>query len=163
MPVVLGIAHLGLTVADMEASAAWYQRVFGWPVVRRFRAGEAGTPRLLLYDEANGFALSLCRPDRASGDRFDFRRTGLDHFALGVADHEQLQAWAAHLDSLGVPRSPTRQLGRAQFISFEDPDGVQIEVWLQLVRPTGAALTPVSPATTQDRIPTCRSVPAAES
>jgi glyoxylase I family protein len=141
IPAASGIAHLGLTVVDMEASAAWYQRVFGWPVTRRFAAGEAGTPRVLLYDAASGLTLSLCKPDGASGNRFDFRTTGLDHFALGVADREQLERWAAHLDRLGVQRSPIRDLGRAEFISLEDPDGVQIEIWLQLVQPTEESAT----------------------
>jgi glyoxylase I family protein len=129
-PSIRGASHIALTVGDMEASAEWYQRVFGWVVLRRYEAGEAGTPRILLFDPASGFALGLCQPEDGSGDGFDHRRTGLDHFAFGVADQAELDRWAAHLDGAGVARSPVRDTGLGWFISFEDPDGIQFELWL---------------------------------
>jgi glyoxylase I family protein len=129
MPVVRGASHVALTVRDMEASAEWYQRVFGWQVLARFGAGEAGTPRILLFDPASGFALGLCQPEDGRGDMFDHRRTGLDHFALGVADQPDLDRWIAHLDEQGVEHSPVRELSLGAFVSFEDPDGIQFELW----------------------------------
>jgi glyoxylase I family protein len=129
-PPTLGASHIALTVRDMEASAAWYQRVFGWIELRRFGAGEAGSPRILLFDPASGFALGLCQPEDRSGDVFDYRRTGLDHFALRVADQAELDRWAAHLDDRGVAHSPVRETVVGRFISFEDPDGIQFELWL---------------------------------
>ncbi|MGH3769524.1 MAG: hypothetical protein ACRDS0_24130 [Pseudonocardiaceae bacterium] len=42
-------------------------------------------------------------------------------------------AWARHLDALGVQRSPVRELGHSSFVSLEDPDGIQIEIWLTIV------------------------------
>jgi glyoxylase I family protein len=130
MPSTAGASHVALTVRDMDASADWYQRVFGWHVLRRFAAGEAGTPRVLLYDPATGFALGLCQPADGSGDAFDHRRTGLDHFAFGVADADALDQWVAHLDANGIARSPVRDVGLGSFVSFEDPDGIQVELWL---------------------------------
>jgi glyoxylase I family protein len=139
-PRIIGASHVALTVRDMEASAEWYHRLFGWIVLRRFEAGEAGTPRILLFDPASGFALGLCQPeDRAqasAGDAnaFDHRRTGLDHFAFGVADDASLDDWAAHLDSQGVEHSPVRDVaGLGKFVSFEDPDGIQFELWVNAV------------------------------
>jgi glyoxylase I family protein len=129
MPSINGASHVALTVRDMDASAEWYQRVFGWIVLRRFAPGEAGTPRVLLYDPASGFALGLCQPEDGSGDDFDHRRTGLDHFALGVADGAEMERWLAHLDELGVAHSPVRDVGLGTFVSFEDPDGIQFELW----------------------------------
>src|SRR4051812_26178061 len=114
----------------MEASAEWYQRVFGWQVLRRYAEGEAGTPRVILYDSASGFALGLCQPEDGSGDAFDHRRTGLDHFAFRVADETELDGWIAHLDELGVAHSPVRDAGLGRFISFEDPDAIAFEFWL---------------------------------
>ncbi len=138
MPGILGAAHVGLTVRDMDASMQWYQKVFGWQVLGRFGPGERATPRVLLYDPVSLFGVSLCEPVDRSGDRFDYRRTGLDHLALEVADEEQFDRWVEHLDELEVAHSPVREAGAAaRFVSFEDPDGVQFEVWLPARRPTG--------------------------
>lgn len=129
-PSITGASHVALTVADMDASAQWYQRVFGWQVLRRFAAGEAGTPRVLLFDPGSGFALALCQPEDGAGGAFDHRRTGLDHFALNVPDDGELNRWLVHLDDAGVPHSPVRDIGIGKFVSFEDPDGIQFELWL---------------------------------
>jgi glyoxylase I family protein len=129
-PSITGASHVALTVRDMDASAEWYQRLFGWVVLRRFAAGEAGTPRVLLYDPASGFALAVCQPEDGPGDRFDHRGTGLDHLAFSVANDGELNGWLAHLDENGVAHSPVRDVGLGKFISFEDPDGIQFELWL---------------------------------
>jgi glyoxylase I family protein len=131
MPTTTGPSHLALTVTDMEASAAWYQRIFGWLELRRFTAEEAGSARVLLLDPGSFFVLGLCQPADATGADFSHRVTGLDHFALSVPSTDELQAWAAHLAAEGVPASPVREVpGLGRFISFEDPDGIQFELWV---------------------------------
>jgi glyoxylase I family protein len=131
MPELAGASHMALTVRDMDASAEWYQRIFGWQVLRRVSGDEAGTPRILLLDPKSFFVVALCQPDDASDDRFDHRRTGLDHFGFKVADQDELDRWASHLDSEGVDHSPVRDVeGLGRFISFDDPDGIQLELWL---------------------------------
>lgn len=129
-PSIRGASHVALTVRDMEASAEWYQRVFGWQVLRRLVAGEAGTPRVLLFDPTSFFAVAVCQPDDGTGDRFDHRRTGLDHLALRVADRAELDRWLAQLADHGVAYSPVRELDLGSFVSFKDPDGIQIELWV---------------------------------
>src|SRR4051812_7245948 len=109
MPSIQGASHVALTVRDMEASAEWYRRVFGWQELRRYAAGEAGTPRILLLDPTTFFAVGLCQPGDGSGEPFDHRRTGLDHLAFKVADEGELNSWIAHLDELGVAHSPIRE------------------------------------------------------
>lgn len=130
MPSVQGASHIALTVRDMDASSEWYQRVFGWQVLRRYTADEAGTPRVLLIDPATFFAVGLCQPADGFADAFDHRRTGLDHLAFKVADADELDRWIAHLDELGVAHSPVRVLDLGRFVSFEDLDGIQLELWL---------------------------------
>lgn len=61
---------------------------------------------------------------------FDHRRAGLDHFALRVPDESELDGWVDHLDRLGVDHSPVRVLDLGRFVSFEDPDGIQLELWV---------------------------------
>jgi glyoxylase I family protein len=130
VPNIEGASHIALTVRDMEASADWYQRVLGWRVLRRYGADEAGTPRVLLLDPSSYFVLGLCQPGDASSDTFDHRRTGLDHFAFKVVDVSELDRWTAHLDELGVAHSPVRVVDLGRFVSFEDPDGIQFELWV---------------------------------
>jgi glyoxylase I family protein len=134
MPSLTGASHIALTVRDLEASAAWYQRVFGWTVLRRLSAEEAGTARVLLLDPQSFFVVGLCQPEHGECGRFDYRTTGLDHFAFGVADDDALAGWAAHLEQEGVPASPVREVpGLGRFISIEDPDGIQFELWLNVL------------------------------
>jgi hypothetical protein len=44
-----------------------------------------------------------------------------------------LDEWMANLDQLGVGHSPVRDLGNSKFVSLEDPDGIQIELWHTIV------------------------------
>ena len=129
MPTFSRPQHLALSVSDRHRSARWYRETLGFEFVREF---ETGIPRVLQMHVASGFFISLYNHADGSGDPFDPRRTGLDHFALAVEDDAALAAWMEHLDALGVAHSPVRDIGRAHFVSLEDPDGVQIELWLQI-------------------------------
>ncbi len=122
--------HLGLSVVDREVSAEWYQRVLGFRLVKRF---DSGIPRILLLHPGSGFLVGLYNHPDGSADRFAPQRTGLDHLALAVFDEQALNRWIEYLDRLGVEHSPIRDLGHAKFVSLEDPDGIQIELWLTLV------------------------------
>ncbi len=132
MPSFNRVSHIALTVRDMRVSAGWYERVLGFDFVKDFQVppGAAGIPRILLLHQPSGLLVSLCEHPGRTGDAFDPRRTGLDHIAFEVADRAELGSWMAHLDELGIGRSPVRDLGHAYFVSLEDPDGVQIELWL---------------------------------
>ena len=129
-PVITGASHVALTVRDMEASARWYQQVLGLVLLRQLSEDEAGTPRVLLIHPGSLFGIALCEPHDGTGDAFDHRTTGLDHFAFLVADESELKRWASHLTEQGVAVSPVRDVsGLGRFISFEDPDGIQFELW----------------------------------
>jgi len=122
--------HIALTVRDMDLSAEWYQRVLGFRLVRKF---DEGIPRTVLQHPASGLHVGLYNHANRSGDSFSPLRTGLDHFALQVDEEAQLDEWVAELDGLGVAHSPIRDIGHARFVSFEDPDGIQIEFWLAVI------------------------------
>lgn len=114
----------------MEKSAEWYRRVFGWIEIGRLVEGEAISPRILVFDPTTGFALGLSQPADGSGEDFDYRRTGLDHLAFGLSDYDELDRWIAHLDELEVPHSPIREIDLGKFVTLEDPDGIQLELWV---------------------------------
>jgi glyoxylase I family protein len=104
---LLGIQHAGLTVTDVEASAAWYERVLG--LTRQFTETHHKS-------EQRGYAVVLGGPDVSlnigfdhhpanSGEAFDPSRTGLDHLCLQVSSVEELHAWADQLHAEGVAHS----------------------------------------------------------
>ncbi|WP_262704578.1 MULTISPECIES: VOC family protein [Streptomyces] len=131
MSTFIGIAHVAIVVRDMAASVDWYRRALGFEPAGEVMAGpvEAAHPRQIMRHADSGLVLAVHEPLRRSGDMFDPSRTGLDHFSLTVSDRAALDGWARRLDDLGVPRSPVRDAGYAEFISVADPDGIAWELW----------------------------------
>ena len=130
--------HVALTVTDIEASVAWYQRVFRakrlpleFPHYEREDTGYG----VLLVEPRSGLAIGLHSNTGNTGDEFDEARTGLDHVGFKVATREDLEAWTAWLDELGVPHSGIRT-GDQPFgfatVVFRDPDNIQLELFTVL-------------------------------
>ena len=132
IPTFTQAAHVALVVRDMAASVAFYERVMGFEQASERREGppEARHPRQLIRHPDSGLVLGIHEPYERSNDRFDPQRTGLDHLAVTVADPPALEEWIAHLERHGVEHSPVRDAGYAEFVSFEDPDGIQFELWV---------------------------------
>jgi catechol-2,3-dioxygenase len=63
-------------------------------------------------------------------DKFDERAVGLDHLALRVPDRTALEAWAKHLNDLGVEHSGVQEEMGGSLIAFRDPDNIQLELWV---------------------------------
>ncbi|WP_191497659.1 VOC family protein [Mycobacterium simulans] len=126
------IAHVRLTVTDIERSRRFYESVFGWPVLIEVpeNADEATRHRLgflfggVIYDL--GGALLGLRP--VATDRFDENRTGLDHIAFRVGSKTELDAAAAHLDNLGIDHEPIKDIGPSYILEFRDPDNIALEL-----------------------------------
>lgn len=126
------IAHVRLTVTEIERSRHFYESVFGWPVLLEVpeNADEATRTRLgflfggVIYD-LGGTLLGL-RP--VATDRFDEDRVGLDHLAFRVGGKAELDAAAAHLDELGVPHEPVKDIGPSYILEFRDPDNIALEL-----------------------------------
>ncbi len=134
-PAITGIHHFSVTVRDLEASLDWYQRVFRadrvpmqFPHYEREDTGYG----VLLIDPRSGLAIGLHTNTGNDGQQFDEARTGLDHVGFNVASREELEAWAAWLDELGVEHSGVRT-GDAPFpfatLVFRDPDNIQLEMF----------------------------------
>ena len=134
-PDLAGIHHVGLTVTDVDRSEEWCCRVIGWQ--RLFVEPHFGG------EEGAGYAVVLGHPDKHfnigldhhrgnDGDTFDPARTGLDHLCFTMPDAQTLDAWAAHLDALGVANSGVYDMEGApvSLLTFDDPDGIQLELIL---------------------------------
>ncbi|HKP42095.1 VOC family protein [Mycobacterium sp.] len=137
-PGITGIHHFSVTVRDIEASAAWYQRVFRadrvpmeFPHYEREETGYG----VLLVEPRSGLAIGLHANTGNAGEQFDEARTGLDHVGFNVATREELEAWTAWLDEAGVEHSGIRT-GDVPFgfatVVFRDPDNIQLELFTVL-------------------------------
>ena len=132
-PPLGGIHHVGLTVSDVEASEDWYRRVLG--LERVFVEDHHGGSGYTVVVNRPGTALhlGLDHHETHEGERFAEHRTGLDHLAVHVADRDELDAWAAHLEALGVAYSPITDRSEPfpyATLVFRDPDNIQLElIW----------------------------------
>ncbi|BBY46322.1 VOC family protein [Mycolicibacterium celeriflavum] len=126
------IAHIRLTVTDIERSREFYEAVFGWRVLFELPEGaDAATRDALsflfggvIYD-LGGMLVGL-RP--AATDRFDENRTGLDHVAFRMLSKDELDSAARHLDDLGVAHEPIKDIGPSYILEFRDPDNIALEL-----------------------------------
>ncbi|MFI6453255.1 VOC family protein [Streptosporangium amethystogenes] len=118
-----GVHHLKIWVSDLERSRSWYERVLGLEHHTSFE-DEDGVIRGMSF-KVPGAALQIAlrqNPDLARA-LFD-----ADPFALQVT-LAGLDAWAAHLDDLGIPHSPIIRASSGHALGFADPDGVQIRLY----------------------------------
>ena len=126
------IAHVRLTVTDIERSRQFYESVFGWPVLLEVPENADEATRNLLgflfggvvYD-LGGTLLGL-RP--VATDRFDENRVGLDHIAFRLSSKGELDAAATHLDEVGVQHEPVKDIGPSYILEFRDPDNIALEL-----------------------------------
>jgi glyoxylase I family protein len=126
------IAHVRLTVTDIERSRRFYEAVFGWPVYLEVPgdADEVTRSQLsflfggVIYD-LGGTLIGL-RP--VADDRFDEDRVGLDHISFEVANKTELDAAAEHLDDLGIAHEPVKDIGLMYILQFRDPDNIAVEL-----------------------------------
>jgi glyoxylase I family protein len=113
---IAGLHHVAINVADVDEAVDFYRTVLGFSVIES--RPDFGFPGAWLQAGANQVHLILApegfEPDRAQ------------HYALQIDDAD---AWAAHLDELGVQhrRSPYRA-GAGQQIVVKDPTGNRIEL-----------------------------------
>ncbi|MDX6358284.1 MAG: glyoxylase family protein [Nocardioidaceae bacterium] len=124
--VIPAITHVAVTVSDLERSEAWYTRLLG---VEPALDEDTGPFRHIVYP-VGGTLLGLHGfPDLATSEQFDERRPGLDHISFGCANRDELVAWAARLDELGIPHGEIMDAGYGSGLSFRDPDNIALELF----------------------------------
>jgi len=126
---VVGFDHVAITVADLDATCRFYERVLGARVeadykvdsrtiVRRVRVGHA---LLNVHQQGNGVDLVARRPTPGSAD-LCFRWGGGIESALA-----RLEEAGVAVREGPVPRVASDEMS-AQSIYFVDPDGNLIEL-----------------------------------
>lgn len=119
------IGHVALTVSDVRASAAWYQRLFG---VEPVLDEDAGGYHHIVFAIGSGSLIGLhAHPGTSPTDRFDELRIGLDHVAFACADRDELRWWAQRLDELEIAHAPIVDAPYGSGLSLRDPDNIALE------------------------------------
>ena len=130
MPSIAGIAHVELTVRDLDASEAWYVKVLGMRRVWEGDDAKYGITARALLEPRSRVVFGLTRHAAGSNQTFDVTRPGLDHLSFAVADRDELQAWERHLAELGADPSPIDEWSHGASLTVRDPDGIPIEFYV---------------------------------
>jgi len=121
-----GMAHIAVTVTDLERSTAWYTQLFGSAPVLDEDVSAGGFHHTV-YAIGAGQLFGLHLHAAGSNGEFDERRVGLDHVSFGCADRAALEAWSLRLDDLGIKHGGIVDAHYGSGLSFRDPDGIALE------------------------------------
>ena len=124
--------HLGLTVRDVDVSAAWYADVLGFHRVGDYTAPDGSRTKAFLRHDGLRVRLGLTRHEHGSRDPFDETRVGLDHLAFAVSTLAELDEWAQRFSGAGLACSPVaaaNSIPGAAVLVFRDPDNIQLELF----------------------------------
>ncbi len=127
-----GVHHIVLNVSDLEQSRHFYGDLLGFQLrtlPSEFPGTFAGSHFFIL----NGVEVFLvAHKQNTPGDRFSEFRLGLDHLAFGAPDEAALQELADQLKAAGVPTNGVETFAPTgnRYVSFRDPDNIQLECWL---------------------------------
>ncbi|HKN30851.1 MAG TPA: VOC family protein [Roseiarcus sp.] len=122
-PVVDGIDHFVITVADLEATLAFYERVLGLGILRspgRPAALMVASQKINVHQADHTFEPKAMRPTAGAADFCLVTGRMLDEVAARLSDHG--------VDIELGPVERTGALGKMTSIYFRDPDGNLIEV-----------------------------------
>ena len=129
MPTLAAYSHLSLSVTDLDRSTSWYCEVLGFEVVANVEGD--GFLRNRLRQPDAGITLTLTEHEAGSGDKFDERRTGMDHVSFVVPSVDDIHDFKQCFQDLGVEHSDVKPTagGAGGMITFRDPDNIQLEVF----------------------------------
>jgi glyoxylase I family protein len=118
------IAHVALTVSDLDQSVPWYENLIGAkPVLDE----DTGPFRHVVWLVGSTLVGLHQFPELDDDSAFDERRLGLDHLAFQCANRAELEAWQAQLDKLGIAHGGIVDAGYGSGLSFRDPDNIALE------------------------------------
>jgi glyoxylase I family protein len=130
MPVeVIGVDHIFITVRDLGAAEAYYDKVMQILGFRKNRAYIVGEPHVHYYNRHFAYWL---RPARDPAGEHNPYAVGLHHLCFRVGDQSEVDRAAAELEAAGISASPPRlypEYGRDYYATFfADPDGMRLEI-----------------------------------
>ncbi len=129
-PITVGFNHVATLTTDLDRLAEFYERAFGAEVTFRMDATPEH-PRMFILSLGGGGSLNVFEvdPEEIIGER---RRQGgrgaIDHFALAVESHAELEAVKQRIVDAGGEVGDIQQLGDEWSLFFRDVDGMELEV-----------------------------------
>ncbi len=135
MPEITGIAHVELSVRDLEVSVAWYTRLFDAREIFRGTDEAGGFTACAIVEPQSKVVLAFTQHDVVDRTPFTPRRTGLDHLSFLVPSREALDAWVATLQAQGITFDGVNDYETHVAITFVDPDGIALEMIARTPRP----------------------------
>jgi catechol 2,3-dioxygenase-like lactoylglutathione lyase family enzyme len=121
-----GVSHVAITVTDLARSKEWYSRVLDWKPIADVSGDGVDFSVGALPD---GTLIGLREYTDGSGDAFNPFRTGLDHLAFAVPSSDELRDWERRFAAQDVTYSATEDGPFGFALSFEDPDGIALELF----------------------------------
>jgi glyoxylase I family protein len=126
VPAFPGIAHIAITVTDLDRSTAWYTRLLGSePVLDEDET--TGNFHHTVYALDGGQLFGLHTHPESPTAAFDEHQPGLDHVSFGCSDRGELAKWEARLNELGITNGGIVDAHYGSGVSFRDPDGIALE------------------------------------
>jgi glyoxylase I family protein len=127
MPESRNIAHVTLSVSDLNRSILWYERVFDTELA----VDETPGPfRRAVWLVGGQTLIGLHQfPRTTDTSPFNERRVGLDHLAFACSTRSELEAWAVRLDELGIAHGGIVDADYGSALSFRDPDNIALEFY----------------------------------
>jgi catechol 2,3-dioxygenase-like lactoylglutathione lyase family enzyme len=127
VPGVLGILETALSVEDVEKSAVFYRRLFGFGTLleseRLIALDVAGRNVLLLFKKG-----ATSEPFATEGGMIPGHGTsGVHHFAFSIRS-EDYADWKCRLEAEGLVESEVAWPGGAKCLYFRDPDQNAVEL-----------------------------------
>jgi catechol 2,3-dioxygenase-like lactoylglutathione lyase family enzyme len=123
-PAHAGLRHLALNVRDLDAMTRFYVELLGFAV-----EWQPDTDNVYLSSGVDNLALHrsaglAAAPATAAGP------STLDHLGLIVRTADQVDRWAAFLESRGVviAAAPRTHRDGARSCYFQDPDGNRVQI-----------------------------------
>ncbi len=133
MPTFSKISHTSFSCRDNEKSAQWWREVFDLDEIDRAQGD--GWTAILLVHPPTATIIEFQQHDANRGERFDPTRTGFDHMGFKVDSRDELEAWQAHFERLGVRHTPIVDRDYGSVLTFKDPDGIQFEMFYREQHP----------------------------
>lgn len=128
MPEVIGIDHIYVAVANLDASERFYDAVMSILGFRKNTFTIGRDPHVHYFNRHFGYVLRPAKTARA----YECYAPGLHHFCFRVESEQDVREVARKLREGGIDTSePQRYPEYAPdyvAVFFEDPDGVRLEV-----------------------------------